>query len=327
VDHGDFLRVFHGHVVKGPRWVTVSPSGKWMASGGDDDTLLWSLTENRLVGSLGTGKIGGIAFSGKQDVLYASTEDGLYRWSLGGQDQDPLAVEPELVLEDVHWRFAFDESETVFVASDEHEVYLRHPGDPSRDRVLGGFEGMNRMVLSPDGIYAGAGSWRGRGVRIWNVTTGQVEVDLLEEYTETTAAFSPDGEYLLTGTPDDYSCWRVGTWERLYRIPRSLQPTNLPGSIAFDSTGSIAAVALTTRVIRLLDTATGEHLMTLDAADSFPLTRFSFLPGTTGLAAGTSGRRVLLWNLEGILKVLRERGLAYGMDAWPVDEGSESVTR
>jgi WD40 repeat protein/tRNA A-37 threonylcarbamoyl transferase component Bud32 len=318
VDHGDVLRVFHGHTVKGPRWTAVSPSGRWMASGGDDDTLLWSLEEKRLIGSLGTGNTSGLFFSRVEDTLYAATEDFLYRWRFDGMTADPLSVEPEVVLTGQTLRTTSSADETVFASSVGSNVHIRVPDDPARDIVLEGVSGMNRAYLSPDGTFAAASSWRGRGVRVWRVATGEIACDLVTDYAETSAAFSPDGERLITGTPEDYYSWKVGTWELEYRLPRALQPTNLPGTIEFDRTGKLVAVAASTRVLSVLDAAPGETLMSHDAADSHPLTRMAFLPGARGIAAATSGRRILLWNLEQLIAELRQRGLDYGLDRWPV---------
>ena len=71
------------------------------------------------------------------------------------------------------------------------------------------YAGINSVAISPDGQYVAAGSMDA-GVRIWDVSTGQLVERLREHrYSVFNVAFTPDGKGLVSGSPDKLKFWHL----------------------------------------------------------------------------------------------------------------------
>src|SRR5262249_1060420 len=166
--------------------------------------------------------------------------------------------------------------------------------------------------------WAAAGSWQGKGVRLWDAHTGRVVKDWLMEFRSVSAAFSPDGRWLVTGTGQECRFWRVGSWEADKAIPRDSSITgDLPGVMAFTPDGRLLAVTRARRVIQLVDTETGESLATLEPPDPGAEGIFSMCFNGDGstLVAATSNHRLQIWDVWEIRRQLQAMGLDWGPPA------------
>jgi WD40 repeat protein len=122
------------------------------------------------------------------------------------------------------------------------------------------------------------------------------------------ATFSPDGRWLVTNVRSEFRFWEVGSWEVKQRLPRHLR--SLFGYVAFSGDGRLVALAYARNVIRLYDTATWQHLATLETPGLKDLTGLALSPDGSRLAVATADDVLGLWDL----RRLRERLAALGLD-------------
>src|SRR5262249_15200475 len=77
-------------------------------------------------------------------------------------------------------------------------------------------------------------------------------------------AFSPDGQWLVTGTFLEYRFWEVGSWRKRHALPREKGSKTI-GRIVFSPDGKMLAVLHGVSEVHLVDPATGRpfaHLPT-----------------------------------------------------------------
>ena len=127
--------------------------------------------------------------------------------------------------------------------------------------------------------------------RIWDVQSGQLKFKLPDSET-TDALFSPDGQWLVTGSHDNRSAgkiWSVETGELKLALPSIASKST---SVEFNNEGTILATANDLGV-KLWDPKTGELLATLNDA------RYPVAFSSDGRILVTGGRKdtALLWEI------------------------------
>jgi tetratricopeptide (TPR) repeat protein len=128
---------------------------------------------------------------------------------------------------------------------------------------------LRQASFSPDGRWLATGNWQGRGVKVWDARTGELEKDLDLGETAGTAwpAFSPDGKWLVTGTFQEYRFWEVGSWQKKHGLARGDAGRSI-GWIVFSPDGKMMAVLHGMTEVRLVDPATGRDFARLPTQGS-----------------------------------------------------------
>ena len=162
--------------------------------------------------------------------------------------------------------------------------------------------------FSPDGKLLATSSIGNQvtPVRIWEVPSGR-KVRELPGTAYARAMFTPDGNWLVTGTKTAYQFWKVGTWERGLQIPRPGR--NNTGPMAFSADGRMMACMPEPLTVKLLDPNTGNELATLTPPALASVEDLCFSPDGTKLAISTGTAITYLWDLRLIRHQLREMNL------------------
>ena len=197
----------------------------------------------------------------------------------------------------------------IAIESQATRVPLLIDREQSSHRVFEGIHpGQNLfLAISPNKRWIASGTWKGTGVKVWDTQTDRAVVDLPVE-SNTNVAFSPDEKWLVTGNPDEYRFWEVGSWQPRHAVPRD-HAGDIWGRMTFAHDSRTLAVSiLRDGGLQLLNPNTGRTLTKLDAPSQ--QTPGCFSPDGQQLAVTAEGGVLQVWNL----KLVREQLAAMKLD-------------
>jgi serine/threonine protein kinase/WD40 repeat protein/tetratricopeptide (TPR) repeat protein len=330
---GRECRTFHGS--KMPHRVAICPQGplkgRLMAAVSADGVQLWDLAATRE----GDKFLGTVPAVGSLAVAFDPAGDGLFTDDSGaGFQRWPIVLDPQTGAVRVGpphspglcaqaprlWNLyepEFDVSadgRTIAHSSRPGHALLFDWADPGR-KLLIESSSMRDAVLSPDGRWLAAGNWHGKGARVWNARTGEdVHPFDLRESLEGTAwpAFSPDGQWLVIGTAEEYSFWEVGSWQQRFSLPRE-NAGKSRGWIVFAPDSTVVALLHSVSEVRLVDPATGHEFARLPTGG----TPYCFSPDGSQLVtyAGRGGA-LHVWDLRLIRRQLKDMDLDWDLPSY-----------
>jgi WD40 repeat protein len=122
------------------------------------------------------------------------------------------------------------------------------------------------------------------------------------------ALFSPDGEWLVTGSADEYRLWQAGSWEPGLAIKRD-RAGDMYGAMAFSPDSRMLALLRgRNSEVQLISVPDGVELARLDTGR--PL---CFSPNGRFLTtAGDDNRSIFVWDLRLIRQQLAALRLDWG---------------
>jgi WD40 repeat protein len=283
------------------------PSGRLLVSGSKDGAHLWESATGRELALLPAGRCEGVCFLPDGTLLTAGSA-GMLRWPVTATDEpgDSFRVGPPTPLPAFNpGPLARDRDGRRLAGVASGIVRVADLADLRQTTVLQHPAATN-VALSPDGTLAASGTWGGNGVRVWDARTGALLKELGSG--NAYAAFSPDGERLAVGTTVEISIWRVGSWDTPERVIARAPGSHL-GWLTFTPDGRGLAVAHSSRLVRLVDLASGNEIASLTAPDEKLVTSMRFSPDGSRLAVTTENYVIQLWDLRELGHRLREAGL------------------
>lgn len=216
------------HELKGHRGLitglTLSPSGKWLASSSTDETSrIWDIATGTLTQTLTIpgDPVQGVAWSPDETLLATAAGDPtrttrsgqVHVWNVASGAQVLHLTDHQKTATAV--AFSSDGTMLLSAGFDERVIEYQFPtGQP-----IGAFKGhtrpINGLALHPNGktaISGSGGQFKGNHeVLIWNLKDGAV-LTRLDKHTDrvTSLAISPDGQWLVTGSYDEtVLVWRL----------------------------------------------------------------------------------------------------------------------
>ena len=282
--------------------VAFSLNGRWLASGGADEILIWEIGTNEPIYTLTghTGKIKDLAFRPNGDLASASVDGTVRLWDVQAQQEIRTFKGHVGQVTSVD----FNPSGTHIVSGSRDRTLKLWKADTSE--LLATLEGHTDVVwsvaFSPDGNIIASGSEDGT-VRLWDVSDGS-QLHSLTGHAQgiLSVTFHPNGNLIASGARD-------GT-VRLWNI-NPAEPGNAIGetepfatydrqvmSVRFNPDGRILAAGLlnssTDDTLKLWNVPTRSELQSFDTQIIHDL---SFSPTRPQLAVvGSAEGTITIWN-------------------------------
>ena len=311
----------------GPLDVDFSPDGRLLASAAVDGVRFWDPVNGTEIAHAEIGLVESLRFDPREKGLWTFGEYGLFWWPevRGSTGDDALTIGPPIAI-DLNGRhhpqrFSIDREGRV-LASVDHvsgQVTLWDTASGSVRETVKLLVSCTSAVLSPDARWLVLTYWKSGWANVIDLEK-HVRVASLTSEDPTNwfdyAAFSPDGQWLMTSNRKGFDGWRTGTWERAFELARDRQEPGNP-HLAFSPRGDLVALARRIRAVDLVDPTSVRTLATLTVPHSQLIYALRFSPEGNRLAVASPEYPIQLWDLRALVLKLKELGLEKGLPSIP----------
>jgi serine/threonine protein kinase/WD40 repeat protein len=288
---------------------SFSPDGRWLLAGGPEGLEIRdTATGDRLLFQPMDDCIAAYLLPGGRELITADRRQ-LKQWSVRAEsgrlrlaDERPLCRWTER-LEAV----ALNPAGTRLALAGGDRLELLDLAKPDEPRVLADASVPRSPTFSADGRWLVTGTFHGRGLQVWDLTTGKAG-PLLNTGNVFTR-FSPDGRQLLAATSEGLLIFETGTWKVLFKLPGE-SASSLPGLAAWSANGRLLAFVRRQTELVLLDSESWTNVAKLVSPAPLRLHGLAFHPGGGQLVA-SGERRLETWDLASLRAELGDLGLPW----------------
>ena len=278
-----------------------SPDGRLLLSAHGDNFRLWDVTTGRELATLPEPDANAlVAFAPDGKRLFTGTPTAVVARDLA-IDSAPKALSlgaPRAVatsLDGGAWSLSADGRVLAFYSNDTVQVRDFGTGRECARAfpVVNGYG----IALDANGTHAATWTRNRRPVEVWNLARAEREREIPTDWSGR-AAFSPDNQWLVTCGLVEYRVWNLRDWKLAYSIRRGLSCD--VDFTAFSPDARILAIALTRDAVRLVESATGRELATLQSPNLSHVNGIVFSPDGDRIAIPTALGPIQLWDLRAL---------------------------
>jgi len=291
-----------------------SADGRWLVAANAEGVHLCDLRNGRLLASASHRNNHSVWFTADGERVALVGADHLHLWNviqtnenIRLQDKGRLEFQPHPSLD--AGSATRGPHPTLTVPSSVDRVFCVDLNAPERWWALPGNGLMgytSSAAVSQDTNWIATSYWKGGGTYIWDTRTRQRAHSFGADGGFVT--FGPDSRRLLIGSAHGYTLWELGTWRRVWELPRR-SAGELVGRGAFSPDGRMIALCPDVNLLQLVETETGKKLASLDAPLPKNISHVAFSPDGGTLAASTFGSEIQLWDLRALHQELARLNL------------------
>ena len=309
------VRAFH-EATNGPQRgfgpVGFTSDGALLAYSAGEQLRVWDVASGQEVASHHAGWLGAVLFDASGENLLLSGLRGVWRWPV---HQTPITGEtllgPPVALTPSgdYGRAALSANGEILAVLATNRCHIFHTdsaGEIARTEIQ---SWMRFVAIHPAGTWIATGAWGREGAKVWDGSTGRLSHEL-PSGEHTAVIFSPDGRWLVTGSEEGYRFWKTGEWTPGLCIAHGpiTERRDAPSTMAFSRDGSMLALIDPQTVVRLVDSASGRELATLEAHNGREISSLAFSPDARWLAVADGSDSLHVWDLRAIRQRLANLG-------------------
>jgi WD40 repeat protein len=274
--------------------------------------VLWDLARGTELAFLSIGEVWSSTFEAADDLL-TSGSTGVRRWPIHldpGHGIFHIGPPRQLLLPPRDWGITADRSGRIVAGADHAYAFI---ATPEKTTPIGLLDDCRSISVSPGGELLATGTHvASHGAQVWRISDATKVAQLPIDY-GTSVVSSPDGKWLMTREPP-CRLWEVGSWRE------AKQKIDGRGC-CFSPDGRQLVVQDASKVIRLVETATGRTLARLESPDRCAVNGATFsLDGSRLVVTTPDGPAVHVWDLRAIRRELAKIGLDWDSAAYSDDD-------
>lgn len=289
--------------------VDLSADGRWLIAPNPEGVHIWDFGSGRLVQFQPANDTHSALFAADGKSMVAASSRQLWQWPLLEPEEDD---EPGFVFGPAkRWATfpgSFFPNTTVTGAKRERMtvhgrtgIWMAQLGELIPTRVLDGNGIGNTAAISPDGKWLATTQWKDGGTKVWDAGRREVVRELGEQGGYVT--FSPDGRWLVVGSGASYDFYETGSWRQHHVIRRDSAGAGL-GQVAFSRDGRLLALALSRRIVQLVEADSGREIVLLAPPSPQSVGWLAFSPDDQNLMAATDQAEIQVWDLRALRREL-----------------------
>lgn len=285
-----------------------SHNGRMFAFRTAQRVKLWDVERNVEIAEVGNEQNGILGFDTEDQHLILADSKGLILWPLESGENPKLSQTMPIIEKTIGGYGSVIANGEYCVISGSNRCEILSTRCFTNTVTTGIHRGARYTSATSDGSLLASGPWINPNVVVWNGRTGE-KLKTFPTKATANVLFSPDDQYLVIGTREEYIFWKVGSWTKAFTIPQAEHNDFVP-MMAFSPDGRLFAGMHSRNIARIHDARTGEVLADLEPPDPMTLiTWLSFNPDGSRLGVCEGIEAVRIWDLAVIRSHLAPMGL------------------
>jgi len=318
---GPLIRILEGHT-DFVRVVVVTPDGKHVISGSDDNTLrVWDIESGKEIQTLEvlTCSVDAVAVTpdGKHAIL-GSYDNTLRVWDIESREEiqtleghtswvSAIAVTPD--------------GKNAISGSWDNTLRVWDIKSGKEIQTLKGHNNwVNAVALTPDGKHAISGS-RDNTLKVWDIERGK-EIQALKGHNNwvSSVAVTTDGKHAISGSCDNtLRVWDIESGEEMQTLEGH---TSWVSSVAVTPDGKHAISGSYDKTLRVWDIENRKEMQTLEGHND-SVSSVAFMPDGKHAISGSFDKTLRVWDIESVEEIRTLKGHIGWVEAVAVTQDGE----